>query len=376
MDNITVSASVDNYNRLGTLALQECMLVVIMTSAIIGNALVCYTTWKQKLLKNTTWNYLFSLSISDMAVAFLDIPIVIYATYDEDILNNETLCQFNGFCLVLFFLSSLMTLAVISLHKFLFVHRPLYWRSVDHSLHFITGVWIASFVVAIGPVLGWSRYVHVDGRTQCIAGVDRAVSDYVYLAVFFILGFIAPFVIMVICYSTVYIETKNHAERLKNNTLSDIRLVNEGHILKTIIIIGLTFCICWSPFVVYLCMIITGSNMPVVLPQLAVIFGFLQSAINPVIYAMRHDLFRDRYKSILCCTTYGQHEMRARTLSSSSAIVLRRPTLVSMRKSTVDVNIDEVLITTNTNALSIIYKEPNMSQMIEASFDNPMFQET
>jgi len=314
IQNSTKASSliVDTHDESFTLPLliiQEIILGVIFIASISGNFLVCWTVWQQKIIRKATWCYIFSLAVSDIAVTLLSIPLLMYTTYDVALLHNHKICQYNGFCLVFFFLTNLMTLAVISFHKFLCIQYPLYWKTNDNSVASIVGVWIVSSLIAAAPILGWSDYYHIPNVRQCMPGNMRTTSDNIYIMVILFLGFIIPLITMIFCYTTVYFETKKHSERLKRHTISDVNLVREADVLMTVIIVVVTFVLCWSPFAVCLGRLLTKDNYSTVLLQVAFFCGYAQSALNPIIYALRHEIFRKAFRSAICCSKYRQHNI-------------------------------------------------------------------
>ena len=68
--------------------IQEIFLGFIALFGIIGNFLVCYTVIKRAQVKHSTWYFLCCLSISDAFVCMVNVPILMYATYDETCIKN------------------------------------------------------------------------------------------------------------------------------------------------------------------------------------------------------------------------------------------------------------------------------------------------
>jgi len=304
--------------------LQEVFLGLVALFGFIGNCLVCYTVVKRTQVKHSTWYFLCSLSISDAFVCLVNVPTLMYTTYDEDVIDNGTfLCQFNGFSLVCLFLVSVLTLAAISIHKYFHIRQPLQSRASNKSLQIIIGIWVVSIIIALGPLVGWSQYTHVHGHKQCIPASSSALKqqdnglDYSYLVVLIFIGFFLPLVSMVYCYAAIFIETILHNKRLKSNSIrgdttfdrrtgrrnSTLRI--DWGILKTIFVVVTTFVVCWSPFVVYICYNFQQDSVPsFTLAQFAFMMGYTQSILNPIIYALRHELFRNQFKSVICCLNY------------------------------------------------------------------------
>ncbi|XP_066919441.1 melanopsin-like [Clytia hemisphaerica] len=322
-----------------SLLIQEIFLGLISILGVIGNCMVCYTVVKRAQVKHSTWYFLCCLSISDAFVCLVNIPILMYATYDESVIDNGTfLCQFNGFCLVCFFLVSVLTLSGISLHKYYYIRRPLHLRASTKSLRIIGFIWFVSIGIALGPLVGWSQYSHVHGHKQCVPASIRPATniDFSYLGVLLLVGFFIPLISMVYCYTAIFIETLSHHKRLnstsiRGDTTFDRRKRAAGRtgrrgsvtydwgILKTVFIVVTTFIVCWAPFVVYICYNFTQNLTPsMTLSQVAFMLAYAQSILNPVIYALRHDLFRTQFKSVICCIKYMNVDIRSERSGSGS----------------------------------------------------------
>ena len=59
------------------------------------------------------------------------------------------------------------------------------------------GIWLFSALCALPPILGWSRYDFNPGKAVCTLVWSRDVS-YTFLVL--VLGVLAPFVVMLVCY--------------------------------------------------------------------------------------------------------------------------------------------------------------------------------
>lgn len=104
-------------------------------------------------------------------------------------------------------------------------------------------------------------------------------------------------------------------------------LAGETKAIKTLGVITGAFIVCWLPFfVLALIKAICGNNdcsVPHWLDGLVLWLGYLNSALNPLLYAKYNRDFRIPFREMLCCRfktlqTVLRHEEFAETFGSSS----------------------------------------------------------
>jgi len=127
-------------------------------------------------------------------------------------------------------------------------------------------------------------------------------------------GYAIPVFTMIFCYSRLYCTTRAHLRRLKATAISDAISTTESDLINTLVLVLLCFILCWLPFVVYICYGMTKKPIPYYLPTIAFLFGYGNSALNPVIYALRHKSFRKGFKAIIWRITRFHNDSPNNTL--------------------------------------------------------------
>ncbi len=315
--------------------LRVILLSAIALLAIIGNSLVLTCVCKIKEMKTVTGVFLANLAASDLCVAFFCITLAIAASFNESILNNYITCHFNGFTLVLFFISSIQTLSAISVHKYIaVVHAMQTTVNKKRACVALASIWILSLVLAAGPIFGWSDYVYELGRHQCGTKPPDTPNSLSHIIMLLLFGYVLPVVTMVFCYSRLYCTTKRHIQRLKTSAITNQKEANsERQLINTLFIILLTFILCWLPFVVYITYGLMAIKMPYYLPSIAFLFGYGNSAVNPIIYALRHRSFRKGFWEILTVCFNENVRNRFATTASFNGKYALKPIPLSPRKT-------------------------------------------
>ena len=291
-----------------------CVLVLVILS---GNLLILAGVRKIEEMRSVTGIFLANLAISDLGVGLICLPIAIAASVDENLLSIKFVCSVDGFSLVLFFIGSIQTLCAISVHKHTaVVYAMKITITRKRAYMMVACVWIISLLLAIGPLFGWSKYIHIPGRHQCSTPppTDRMILSHMIMLLGF--GYAIPVFTMIFCYSRLYCTTRAHLRRLKATAISDAISTTESDLINTLVLVLLCFILCWLPFVVYICYGMTKKPIPYYLPTIAFLFGYGNSALNPVIYALRHKSFRKGFKAIIWRITGFNNHSPNNTLMS------------------------------------------------------------
>lgn len=323
--------------------LEAVILFCIMILAVVGNFLVVAVVYRRRELRRTeTHMFIVNLSLTDIFVALLCMPFSIITAVTQKWIFSNSLCQLNGFLNVFFLLTSILTLTAISIHKYIGVVQPTKKKifTRKRTICVVVWVWLQAFVTALTPILGWNSYEYIPGRTQCSVKVPRnnKLSELTNCLFIIVCGFVIPLGIMSFSYLKIFQTVKIHTKRVRSHSFGSEEqsaFLNERRITITLFIILAVFLACWTPFsVLTLYATLAGNELPKYFSVAAYWLGFLNSAMNPVIYALRTKEFRQGYRQIFgiilpCC--FQRIESRD---SDSFAVLRGRKSLKSEVRST------------------------------------------
>ena len=323
--------------------LEAVILFCIMILAVVGNFLVVAVVYRRRELRRTeTHIFIVNLSLTDIFVALLCMPFSIITAVTQKWIFSNSLCQLNGFLNVFFLLTSILTLTAISIHKYIGVVQPTKKKifTRKRTICVVVWVWLQAFVTALTPILGWNSYEYIPGRTQCSVKVPRnnKLSELTNCLFIIVCGFVIPLGIMSFSYLKIFQTVKIHTKRVRSHSFGSKEqsaFLNERRITITLFIILAVFLACWTPFsVLTLYATLAGNELPTYFSVAAYWLGFLNSAMNPVIYALRTKEFRQGYRQIFgiilpCC--FQRIESRD---SDSFAVLRGRKSLQSEVRST------------------------------------------
>ncbi|XP_054836408.1 adenosine receptor A3-like [Eublepharis macularius] len=278
---------------------------LIAVSAILGNALVI---WVVKLIsanQNTTFYFIVSLALADIAVGILVIPLAI--TVSSGIMMHFYACLFVCSLLMVFSHASIMSLMAIAVDRYLRVKFPTQYKIIvtRRRIWMALGTcWFISLLVGLVPMFGWNlRNSQNPSKLECYYQKVMNMDYVVYFS--FFSWILVPLLIMCILYAEVFhiIQTK-----LKQNAApikgTGIFYRREFRTAKSLALVLFLFIVCWLP----LCILNSISHfcqtcgIPVELLYVAILLSHTNSAMNPIVYALRIKKFRKTY--ILILKTY------------------------------------------------------------------------
>lgn len=180
--------------------LQVISLLLFMIFTIIGCVAICYIIYKDKTLHNVTGAFVANLMISDICVAIFNMPVALVSCIVSGGIKNDALCQIAGVSNSLFRYASILTLAAISVDRYIAVVRPLKYFSVmtpRRCYMIIFGIWIQSITFALLPLMGWGRYIYKPEEFICRPSFLWPSEDHGFTLAIFVTCFLTPFAIII-----------------------------------------------------------------------------------------------------------------------------------------------------------------------------------
>ncbi|XP_078261990.1 C-C chemokine receptor type 6a [Rhinoraja longicauda] len=273
---------------------------IITVIAIIGNGLVVLTYMFYKRVRTMTDMYLMNLAIADIMFVVtlpfraVDIPGGwIFGEYGCKILMSIYSINFN---------SGMLLLTVISIDRYVaIVHATKSFnyrgKALVYSKIICIAIWIAGIVVSIPTFTFSTSYKFgTTGEKVCdirypqnFSIIGKAVSPTIQLT----LGFFAPLLIMVFCYSLII------------KTLLQARNSQRHKAFRVVIAVVVTFVVCHVPynvFVVYDLFWIENCEvfkLKAIVRRVTQSIAFFHCCLNPVLYAFIGVKFRFYFLKIL-----------------------------------------------------------------------------
>ncbi|CAI5666572.1 5-hydroxytryptamine receptor 4 [Oreochromis niloticus] len=331
-------------------------LIIIMT--VFGNLLVMVALCKDRHLRKKKTNYfIVSLAFADLLVALVVMPFAAIELTTGQWRYGEIFCLVRTSLDVLLTTASILHLCCIALDRYYAICcQPLVYRHKMTPMRvavMLSGCWLIPTFISFLPIMqSWNAIGIEDiieerralaggsNDTSCVFLVNRP-----YALICSAVAFYVPLGLMVLAYQRIYVTAMTHVRQIetlqragsapvtgtipvitvRTSTSSDplehyrlrtptgsssseqapighSRMRIETKAAKTLAVIMGCFCLCWAPF--FITNIVDPFihySVPWQLWTAWLWLGYINSGLNPFLYAFLNRAFRRAFLVILCC---------------------------------------------------------------------------
>ena len=287
--------------------------ILIVVVAVVGNLMVCYAIITNKSLRrNPTNMFIFSLAFSDLLTVSLAVPFDIEAIILQGAWrHSEALCEAWITIYLIAVPTSILTLLAVSVDRYKSLSDPLNrfrrhrFMTRKSALIISILIWLYSFLFALIPIMGWRLYDEFVFEGVCYFPFTK---EYVTLS--FVLNFILPLLITCGIYIKIYLIARTHEGTFVDETSRKLRSNEENKVYtrniqaaKKISIFVAAFFFCWIPFssvgIASTLCVPCVEKIPHEANVLLLMFGYLNLALNPFIFAFRNSKFQATFSGLL-----------------------------------------------------------------------------
>jgi len=305
----------------------------LIFATILSNSLVFIAVYAFRGLRTVTNYFVISLASADLCVALLALPVWLTTGLLRLHTDGEVMVFFMStrwvevFCAAV----SIYGATLVSLDRYLAIDKPLRYREMvtrGRAIKAIAGTWFLSILIA---AISFIQYQSTTGM-------------YVWAIFVVVVILCIPLCIMVFSYVCIYQAAVQQLSKMNYNehnltSLSAInskrnadrerrkRFYKELCITKTLGITVSLFFIAWAPFIIII-MVETfhstkGNYMPEFLERLILYLPYINSFVNPWIYAGINKDFRFALKKLICapqefCLCVQKDNLSKRSRASSA----------------------------------------------------------
>ncbi|XP_056130535.1 adenosine receptor A1-like isoform X2 [Lampris incognitus] len=315
------------------------MEVAIAMSSVVGNVMVVWAVRINRSLRDTTFCFIVSLALADIAVGALVIPLAITMSIGPRAHFHGCLL---GACTVLVLTqSSILALLAIAIDRYLRVKIPMSYKRVVTPRRAGMAVvlcWLVSFIVGLTPMLGWNNLqrLHDNGSQEnedllVICRFENVICmDYMVYFNFF--GWVLPpLLLMLVIYVEIFYMIHKQLNKKVNYRDPSRYYGKELKLAKSLALVLFLFAISWLPLHILNCITLFCPNYtnPITLLHIAILLTHGNSAVNPIVYAFRIKKFQTAFRKIweqyiLCKDPIGQLPQRGSQRGQSYERRLRR----------------------------------------------------
>ncbi|XP_002815067.4 neuromedin-K receptor [Pongo abelii] len=275
---------------------------VVVAVAVLGNLIVIWIILAHKRMRTVTNYFLVNLAFSDASMAaFNTLVNFIYALHSEWYFGANY-CRFQNFFPITAVFASIYSMTAIAVDRYMAIIDPLKPRLSATATKIVIGsIWILAFLLAFPQCL-YSKTKVMPGRTLCfVQWPEGPKQHFTYHIIVIILVYCFPLLIMGITYTIVGITL--WGGEIPGDTCDKYheQLKAKRKVVKMMIIVVMTFAICWLPYHIYfiLTAVYQQLNRWKYIQQVYLASFWLamsSTMYNPIIYCCLNKRFRAGFK--------------------------------------------------------------------------------
>ncbi|XP_067117399.1 neuromedin-K receptor [Osmerus mordax] len=290
---------------------------IVLIVSVFGNVIVIWIILAHKRMRTVTNYFLLNLALADVSMAtFNTLVNFVYAAHG-DWYFGRAYCKFHNFFPVTAMFASIHTMTAISVDRYMAIINPLKPRlSATVTVAVMVCIWALAGALA-SPLCVYSTTVTQPHRTVCYTAWPRGAEHaLLYHVLVLVLVYVLPLLVMGVTYSLVGRRLWGGAIPGDSAGLHSDQLHAKRKVVKMMIIVVLTFSVCWLPYHLYFLVVGLRRDLTrkraVQQVYLSVVWTAMSSAMyNPVIYCCLNHRFRAGFKCVLrwCpCISLSEHD--------------------------------------------------------------------
>ena len=283
---------------------------VILVFGVFANGVVSLTFLVFRSLLSKENILIFSMALGDLLCCAIAVPTSFISNINRKWMFGDIGCQIHALLVTWCSLASITHFTALSYIRYrTLTALPNKIQLQRDAVYCVVALWGYSFIFAIAPVLGWSRYVKEGIGTSCSVDWKASVSDVnavSYTTSLFLGCFIGPVSIIFFSFCKIYRILKEMTKKAKLTWGSQSVFAKQTAKVETKMAILLfamvvAFLVAWLPYsTVSLICVFGGCHW--VSPLLASAPAYLAKSstlYNPVLYFLMYRRFRVKVFKLL-----------------------------------------------------------------------------
>ncbi|XP_063621867.1 pyrokinin-1 receptor-like isoform X1 [Cydia splendana] len=298
---------------------------IIFVAGILGNISTCVVIARNRSMHTATNFYLFSLAISDLMLLVCGLPFEFHRLWNPYTYPlGEAPCIILGLASETSANATVLTITAFTVERYIAICRPFMSHTMSklsRAVRFIVVIWFMALCTAVPQAMQFGLVTYVEnGQNVCACTVKGHGVHQVFVISSFVF-FVVPMSVITVLYALIGVKLRTSrilhpvkklsvesngrpagATRYRNSA-------SQRRVIRMLVAVALSFFVCWAPFHVQRLLAIYGKSLEhptdtfylvyIVLTFLSGVLYFLSTAINPFLYNIMSNKFRNAFKVTL-----------------------------------------------------------------------------
>ncbi|XP_035670366.1 G-protein coupled receptor 54-like [Branchiostoma floridae] len=299
---------------------------VVFLVGVTGNSLVIYVVTRFQEMHTVTNYYISNLAVTDLAflVCCLPFSAVKYVTFEWKL--GLSMCKLVHYMMQVTVQATCLTLAVLSVDRYCAIVHPvssMSFRTKKVAKILCASVWAVSALLSIPVAMNYDlkEEVYYGRRTYCEEMWRSVAGQRGYMLYTVLLAYVLPLACCGACGVLIIRRLLTRMERHPAQQRNQARQTRRTTcIIVSVVVI---FALSWLPNHAINLWRVFNLNAPITdaihaVKTAALILSYSNSAVNPFIYTLIGENYRNCLKkAVLCCRKSNPHSRFSSTFKGS-----------------------------------------------------------
>lgn len=309
------------------------LYAVVCLVGVMGNTLVIYVVLRFSNMQTVTNMYILNLAIADECF-LIGIPFLIATMHMKRWVFGGAMCKAYMVSTSITQFTSSIFLFIMSADRYIAICHHI--SSPKYRTPLVSRVvsalaWLASALIML-PIMIYGDIIQLQPNSYSCQIVwpesHEHMPGYTFTLYSLILGFVVPLCFIMTFYCLVIRKLRNVGPKTTNKSRGKRR--SHRKVTKLVLTVITVYILCWLPYWISQVALITSpdgscsTRLDIILFLLVGCLGYINSAINPILYAYLSENFKKSF--LKACTCAARAEVNAQLKLENSVMPKRSRT--------------------------------------------------
>ncbi|XP_065078955.1 somatostatin receptor type 2-like [Ochlerotatus camptorhynchus] len=309
------------------------LYAVVCLVGVMGNTLVIYVVLRFSNMQTVTNMYILNLAIADECF-LIGIPFLIATMHMKRWVFGGAMCKAYMVSTSITQFTSSIFLFIMSADRYIAICHHI--SSPKYRTPLVSRVvsalaWLASALIML-PIMIYGDIIELQPNSYSCQIVwpesHEHIPGYTFTLYSLILGFVVPLCFIMTFYCLVIRKLRNVGPKTTNKSRGKRR--SHRKVTKLVLTVITVYILCWLPYWISQVALITSpdgscsTRLDIILFLLVGCLGYINSAINPILYAYLSENFKKSFMK--ACTCAARAEVNAQLKLENSVMPKRSRT--------------------------------------------------